>query len=153
MPDCLSLIWGHSMFAKCPILRFSKSYSFNSSICSICPKLPKWWHFGIFLNTGPCGAGNFKTLLLQQFSSDPIQTYENIAYHRGVQHITLLGNQPSLTKFMVLWNLTWESMGKSKMWNISKTVEHSAKRTKLWVSGYYSAHSEGTFDARFPEFG
>ncbi len=30
--------------------------------------------FTVFLNTGPYRAGNFKTLLLQQFSSDVSQT-------------------------------------------------------------------------------
>ena len=36
--------------------------------------------------------------------------------------------------------LTWESMGKSKMWNISKTADRRAKLTKIWDSGYYSAY-------------
>ncbi len=40
-------------------------------------------------------------------------------------------------------------MGKSKMWNISKTPSLRAKRTKIWHSGYYSAYIAGTFDARF----
>ncbi len=97
MPECLSLVWGHSVhFAKFPILRVSKRYSFNSfhqistklhakypnqgliwaiTFLIICQKLPKWRHLEIFLNTEPYGAGNFKTLLLQQFSSDPIQTF------------------------------------------------------------------------------
>ena len=44
-------------------------------------------------------------------------------------------------------------MGKPKIWNISKTADRRAKWTKTWVSGYYSAHSEGTFDPRFLEFG
>ncbi len=45
-------------------------------------------------------------------------------------------------------------MGKPKMWNVSKkTADRRAKRTKIWVSWYYSAHSEGTFHARFLEFG
>ncbi len=55
-----------------------------------------------------------------------------------------------------LWHfliLTWESMGKPKMWNISKTDNCWAKRTKIWESGSYRAHREGTFDAQFLEFG
>ncbi len=40
--------------------------------------------------------------------------------------------------------LTWKSMGKPKMWNISKTGDRRAKRTKIWDSGYYSAHMEVT---------
>ncbi len=53
-----------------------------------------------------------------------------------------------------LWHfeiLTWESMGKSKMWNIS--ADCRAKRPKLWDSGYYSTHLQGTFLARLLEFG
>ncbi len=42
--------------------------------------------------------------------------------------------------------------GKPKMWNISKTANRRAKRTKIWDSGYYSAHTYGTFDAWFLEF-
>ena len=40
----------------------------------------------------------------------------------------------------ILWHfeiLTWESMGKPKMWNISKTANCRAKRTKIWDSGSY----------------
>ena len=44
-------------------------------------------------------------------------------------------------------------MGKPKMWNISKTADRTAKGTKRLVSGYYSAHSEGTFHARSLKFG
>ncbi len=32
------------------------------------------WHFALFVNTGPYGAGNFQTLLLIQVSSDVNQT-------------------------------------------------------------------------------
>ena len=33
-----------------------------------------WWRFEMFLNTGPCGAGNFKMLLFLQFWSNVNQT-------------------------------------------------------------------------------
>ena len=36
--------------------------------------------------------------------------------------------------------LTWESIGKPKMWNISKTADRIVKRMKIWESGNYSAH-------------
>ncbi len=55
-----------------------------------------------------------------------------------------------------LWHFeisTCESMGKPKMLNISKTANHRAKRMKMWDSVYYSAHMQGTFNARFLEFG
>ena len=38
----------------------------------------------------------------------------------------------------ILWHfqiLTWESMAKPKMWNISKTTDRRAKRTKIWSRG------------------
>ena len=93
--DSLNLVWGHSVhFAKLPIPWFSRRYSFNSFIrfqpnsiqsiiirdnigcyfLAICHKLKILWHFEMFVNTGACGAGNFKTLLILQFSSDVSQT-------------------------------------------------------------------------------
>ena len=82
-------------FAKFPIPRFSKHYSFNSfhqistklhtkyhnqgliqaiTFCAICQKLKILWHFEFLLNTGPYEAGNFKTLLPTQLSSHVSQT-------------------------------------------------------------------------------
>ncbi len=103
MADSLSLIWGHSMhFAKSPILRFSKHYSSPNfhpilskiysrhhihgaiqaiTFLAICQKLKKLWHFEIFVNTGPYGAGNFNVLFLPRFSLEPIQTYKILGYH------------------------------------------------------------------------
>ena len=31
--------------------------------------------------------------------------------------------------------------GKPKMWNISKMADRRAKRTKIWVSGYYNVYT------------
>ncbi len=40
------------------------------------------------------------------------------------------------------------------MWNISKTADRRVTWTKIWDSGYYSAHVYySTFDAEFLEFG
>ncbi len=44
-------------------------------------------------------------------------------------------------------------MGKSKMWNILKTAKRRSKGMKIWDSGCYCAYMQGTFDARFLEFG
>ncbi len=66
-----------------------------------------------------------------------------LGYYGAIQAITFLANRPTFK------NLTWESMGKTKMLNILKTVNHRAKMTKIWDSWYYSAYVEGTFDARF----
>ncbi len=41
---------------------------------AICQNLKNLWHFEIFVNTEPYGAGTYKTLLLLQFSSDLGQT-------------------------------------------------------------------------------
>ncbi len=51
-----------------------------------------------------------------------------------------------------LWHvevLTWETMEKTKMWNISKTADSRAKQTKICYSGYNSAHMKVSSDARF----
>ena len=49
----------------------------------------------------------------------------------------------AIGKFLkILWHfeiLTWESMKKPKMGNISKTADRRAKRTKIWDLGLYSA--------------
>ena len=81
------------------------------------------------------------------------KVYEDIGYHDGIQAIIFLGNRPSIKKMWDFEILTWDSMGKTKMWNISKTAARRAKRTNSWDSGYYSAHIEVTFDGRFLEFG
>ena len=49
-----------------------------------------------------------------------------------------------------LWHfemLTLESVGKPKMWSISKTADRRAKQTNIWDSGYYNTHMGVTFDA------
>ena len=52
-------------------------YSWRNTGCYLFGDLPKIknliWHYKIFVNTGPYGAGNFKTLLLQ-FSYGVSQT-------------------------------------------------------------------------------
>ena len=62
----------------------------------------------------------------------------------GMQAITLLGNRPCFTKFMALESLKLESMGKPKMWNISKTADCKTKRIidrraqgKLWHFDFF----------------
>ncbi len=67
--------------------------------------------------------------------------YEDIGYHGGIHAITFVGNQLKI--------LTRGSMGEPKMWNLSKTAYRRAKWKKIWNPGSYSAHMEGTFDARF----
>ena len=96
MPDSLSLFWGHSVdLAKFLMLRFSKGYcspSFHSisakfyckyvghdgiqavTVFGDVPKLKKNHPTLKFFLTQPYGAGNFKTLLLVQFSSNQSQT-------------------------------------------------------------------------------
>ncbi len=85
MLDSLILVWGHSVhFANCPILRFSKQYSFNGfhqistklntkyhnqeiiqtiTFLAICQRLKILWHFETFINTGTYGAGNFTNVV------------------------------------------------------------------------------------------
>ncbi len=66
--------------------------------------------------------------------------YDNKAVIRVYKFMDILA---ICQKLQILWHfeiLTWESMGKPKLWNISKTADRRAKRTKIWDSGYYSAH-------------
>ncbi len=60
---------------------------------------------------------------------------EDISYHGGIQAITFLGNRPNLKILRHFEILTWEPMGKPKMWNISKTDNHRVKRTKFGTQG------------------
>ena len=58
-------------------------------------------------------------------------------------------------KLQILWHfeiLTWESMGKPKMWDILRMADHRAKWTKIWDSGY-CAHMEVTFEFGLGSFG
>ncbi len=69
-----------------------------------------------------------KRYLSNNFRRIPSSLYENIAYHEGMQAITLLGNLPRFTKLMALWNFNIAVNGKTyKMWNISKTADCRAK--------------------------
>ncbi len=80
--------------------------------------------FSVFVNMGPYGSKNFKTLLLL-FSSDlnqneGIKSY--VTYWRSTKNLN------------ILWHfeiLTCESMGKTKMCNILKTADRGAKGTKV----------------------
>ncbi len=61
-----------------------------------------FWNF--FVNIGPYGAGNFKTILLLQFSSNVMSANldEDIGYHGGIQAITFLGNRSKFENFVAL---------------------------------------------------
>ena len=103
----------------------------------MCPKLKILWHFEIFLDRGPYGTGNFKMLLLLQFSSDVSQTLWGhwLPWWNTGYLLPFLAIGQFLKKFWHFEILTWESVWKPKMWNISKTVYRRAKRTKNWDSG------------------
>ncbi len=76
------------------------------------------WHFEIFPNTGPYGLEISKRFSSYSFHLMSAKLYEDIGYHGGIQAITFIANWPS---FKNLWHfeiLTWESMGKRKMWHI-----------------------------------
>ena len=102
------------------------------------PKIAKLW---IFLTHDHMELQISKRYFSNRFLWITSKLYEEIAYHRGIQAITFLDSQPSLTNW--IWHfesLTWESMGKSKMWNFWKTADSRAKRTKLWVWTHYTVH-------------
>ena len=80
----------------------------------------------------------------------PSKRYENIAYHRVMQAITLLGNRPRFTKFMSRWNFNIGVNGEPKMWEVSKTADRRVKRTKIWDSGVLQCTYVGYFLLRHP---
>ncbi len=100
----------------------------------MCQKLKLLWHFEVFVNTGPYGAENFKTLLVLQFSSD-VKLYEDIGRHSGIQAITFLGKRPIFINFVALSNFNMGTNGKTKMWIIPKKDNRRVKQTKIWDSG------------------
>ena len=72
---------------------------------AICQKLKMLWHFEIFVNTEPYGAGNFKALLLQ-FSSNVNQTsWGHCAATMGEYRLLLsLQLAKFKKKIVALWN-------------------------------------------------
>ncbi len=80
-------------------------------------------------NTGPYGAGIFKTLQYSPtfFISCQPNFMRALGYYGGIQAITFLANRPSFKNLWHLEILTWESMEKTKMWNIWKTADHRVK--------------------------
>ena len=62
--------------------------------------------------------------------------YQDIGYHGGTQTITFVANRPS-KNFVILWNFNMCVNGKPKMWNMWKTANRRAKRTKIWDLRYY----------------
>ncbi len=41
--------------------------------------------------------------------------------------------------------LTWESMGNHKVWKVLSMANRRAKRTKIWISGYYGVYIRYVF--------
>ncbi len=119
----------------------------------VCQKLRNLWHFEFWLTQDHIGLEISKCYSSYSFHPMSVKCHEDIGYHGRIQAITFLGNRPSLKKLWHFKILTWESMGKPKMWNISKTVDRRANQTKIWDLGCYSVHMEGALDARFLEFG
>ncbi len=147
MPHSLSLVWGHSVhFAKFPILWFSKPSTVfirfqPNFILSI---IIRGYYF--FLRSAKIKnfmalwnlcyqAGSFKTLLLQ-FSSDVSRILWGHWLPWGNAALLLLAIGQVLQNLWHFEILTLKSMGKPKIWIISKTADCRAKWTKIWDSGY-----------------
>ncbi len=105
-------------------------------VWAIYQKLKILWHFEIFLNTGPYGAGNFKALLLLQFSSEVSENFIRTLLATMVEYrLSLFLAIGHVLK--ILWHFqisTYESTGKPKMLNISKTADGRAKQMKICYS-------------------
>ncbi len=62
------------------------------------------------------GLGISKRYSSYSFHPMSLKPYEDIGYHGRIQPVTFLDKRPNLNENVALWNLTWESMGKS--WNV-----------------------------------
>ena len=78
----------------------------------------------------------FSTSFNQMWS----KLYQDVAYHGGIQAITFLVINQVLQNLWHFELLTWESVGKPKMWNISKMAGRTASEEKIWDSGSYSVY-------------
>ncbi len=129
-------IWEFSLgsfgaFAKFPLSRFSKGYwtpSFHPVSIKLYGKHSnrRGGGYRVLLFKSLCTlkllltqdhtlyrAGNFKILLLLQFSSNVSPILWGRWLPWGNKGVTFLWNWPSFKNFVAVWNLTWESMGKS----------------------------------------
>ena len=60
------------------------------------------WHFDFFVNAGPHGALSLKMLLLPyRFHPMSYTLYKNIAYHGGIQGITIV--QSLIVPHLKMW--------------------------------------------------
>ena len=119
-------------------------------LLAIYQKLKILWHFQIFVNTGPHGAGNSKTLLLQFIRSEP-----NFLINKAVKGEYKLINVLAICQklnFVTLWIFNMGVNGKLKC-RISRKrliAERNGQNLRLGVLQWTNV---GTFDARFLEFG
>ena len=139
MPDPLSLVWHHSVhFAKFPIPWFLKHYSFNS-FHQISTKLhTKYHNQGLIIRLILFWRSAWK---FQNVSPPTVfiwcqpyfmRTLATMVEYRLSLYLTISQVLKKLCYFEIL---TWESVGKPKMSNISKTANRRAKWTKMWDSG------------------
>ena len=106
-----------------------------------------------FFNTRPYGVLSFKTLLLPFFNQMCSKRYEGIAYHEGIWIVMSIGNQPSFTKSMALWNYNLGIKGKIPRYGISwkkLIAEQNRRNLRLTVPGL---HMLDIFPVRLLEFG
>ena len=149
MPDSLDLVWGPSVhFATFPIPRFSKHYVFNS-FNQISTKLQTKYHNwgliyqgritffgGLPKTTNSMPRWNFPNTesgleiskcYFYGFHLMSAKLYEEIGLPWWNTAITFRVYRPVLK---ILWQfeiLIYESMGKPKIWNISKTAEFTER--------------------------
>ncbi len=86
-------------------------------VLAVCQKLKILWHLKFFSTQDHMGLQLSKRFSSYSFHLMSAKLYEDISCHGGIRAVTFLGNQPS---FVALWILTCESMGKPKMWILSR---------------------------------
>ncbi len=112
-------------------------------ILPICQKIKILWHFetqdhmGLEISNAPPPTGFIQSEPNFMINKAVIRAYKVMDILAICQFLAIYHKLKSLWHFEIL---TLESMGKPKMWNITKTVNRRAKQAKIWDSGYYSAH-------------
>ncbi len=82
-----------------------------------------WWHFDFFLNTEPCGPGNFTRYF---FNLYPISANFVRTWPWGIQAVKFLGNLSSFKKYYATLKFKHGSLREDpKIWNIFKAADNS----------------------------
>ncbi len=135
-----------------------ESFQFFSEISSqwswqkYCFGFLKFWVFDfsgilfVFINMGPYGSQNFKTLLLLQITFESFHPFPEFSSQLSSQVLFWIFEILSFRFLMNFWISTLHPMGKPKTSIIWKTSDRRAKQSEIWASGVSIQCTQGTFD-------